>query len=131
MTPKSFRPSRRVHELRARLDHPIVDGDGHLLESVPLFFDFLGRWMNRDFWDGLPPDLQTVVDNASAKAVAFQRGLASQENADALQAMIEGGAKFNRVSEAELARFREVTAPVYAKYEPEFGKELIESIRGE
>jgi predicted TIM-barrel fold metal-dependent hydrolase len=36
-------PSPRVRALRARLAHPIVDGDGHLLESVPLFFDFLRR----------------------------------------------------------------------------------------
>jgi len=39
----TFRPSPRVRDLRARLDHPIVDGDGHLLESVPLLFDFLRK----------------------------------------------------------------------------------------
>jgi tripartite ATP-independent transporter DctP family solute receptor len=97
--------------------------------ELPLFFDFLGRWMNRDFWDGLPADLQAVVEEASAKAVAFQRSLASQENEEAREKMIAAGVTYNRVSEAELARFREVTAPVYAKYEPEFGQELIESIR--
>jgi len=41
MSATAFQPNPRVRELRARLDHPVVDGDGHLLESVPLFFDFL------------------------------------------------------------------------------------------
>lgn len=26
---------RRILEIRKRLDHPVVDADGHLLESVP------------------------------------------------------------------------------------------------
>jgi hypothetical protein len=27
--------------VRARLDHPIVDGDGHWLEPIPIFLDYL------------------------------------------------------------------------------------------
>jgi predicted TIM-barrel fold metal-dependent hydrolase len=30
---------QRIREIRASLDHPIVDGDGHLIESVPLLFE--------------------------------------------------------------------------------------------
>jgi len=30
---------RRIREIRERLDHPIVDADGHLLESVPLLLE--------------------------------------------------------------------------------------------
>jgi len=31
----------KVKALRARLDHPVIDGDGHLIESAPLFNDYL------------------------------------------------------------------------------------------
>src|SRR5947199_315182 len=27
--------------VRARLDHPVIDGDGHWLEPVPIFLDYL------------------------------------------------------------------------------------------
>ena len=27
--------------VRARLDHPVIDGDGHWLEPLPIFLDFL------------------------------------------------------------------------------------------
>jgi predicted TIM-barrel fold metal-dependent hydrolase len=37
----NFVPSREVSRIRGRLDHPIVDGDGHLLEFMPLVFDLV------------------------------------------------------------------------------------------
>ena len=32
---------RSVRALRAKLDHPVIDGDGHLIEAAPLFNDYL------------------------------------------------------------------------------------------
>jgi predicted TIM-barrel fold metal-dependent hydrolase len=40
MTPQ-FTPSREVEQIRKRIDHPIVDADGHLMEFFPLVLDFL------------------------------------------------------------------------------------------
>ena len=31
----------RSAKIRAQLDHPIIDADGHWLEPVPIFLDFL------------------------------------------------------------------------------------------
>lgn len=31
----------RAAKIRARLDHPVVDADGHMLEYAPVFLDFL------------------------------------------------------------------------------------------
>ena len=33
--------SSRSAETRSRLDHPVIDGDGHTIEYDPLFFDYL------------------------------------------------------------------------------------------
>lgn len=41
MTPTSWTPSREVAEIRARLGHPVIDADGHLIEFTPLVRDFL------------------------------------------------------------------------------------------
>jgi len=36
-----FTPSDEVARIRARLDHPVIDGDGHLLEFLPLVNDLV------------------------------------------------------------------------------------------
>jgi tripartite ATP-independent transporter DctP family solute receptor len=97
--------------------------------DLPMFIDFLGRWMNRDFWDKLPPDMQQVVLDASKNAVAFQREVAAREDAEALEKMLDIGVVFNKVRGERLAEFRKVTAPVYEKYAKEFGKDLVERLR--
>src|SRR5712692_2688282 len=33
----------KVRALRARLDHPVIDGDGHLIEPAPLFRLYLSK----------------------------------------------------------------------------------------
>ena len=33
----------RVKTLRARFDHPVIDGDGHLIEPAPLFQHYLAK----------------------------------------------------------------------------------------
>src|SRR5437867_4053838 len=42
-----------VRRIRAHLDHPIVDGDGHLLEFLPLVFDFVQEEAGPDVLDRL------------------------------------------------------------------------------
>lgn len=37
----SFVRGDRVAKIKARLDHPVLDGDGHLLEVLPVVFDFV------------------------------------------------------------------------------------------
>lgn len=38
---KSAPKTSRATRIRARLDHPVVDADGHMLEYAPVFLDFL------------------------------------------------------------------------------------------
>ena len=37
----AYERSREVAEIRGRIDHPIVDGDGHIIEYLPLVRDIL------------------------------------------------------------------------------------------
>ena len=34
---------RTAEEIHAQLDHPIIDADGHMLESIPVLTDYLER----------------------------------------------------------------------------------------
>ena len=51
---KIAEPTRRTTEIRAALDHPIVDVDAHQLEVVPVILDLLrdvgGPGMPDRFW---------------------------------------------------------------------------------
>jgi C4-dicarboxylate-binding protein DctP len=42
---------------------------------------------NKKFWDGLPPDIRSVLDAAIAKATVFGNRVAKKENDDALEAL--------------------------------------------
>jgi predicted TIM-barrel fold metal-dependent hydrolase len=44
----TFVPSDEVARIRARLDHPVVDGDGHLIEFMPLVTDLVRELGGRD-----------------------------------------------------------------------------------
>ena len=37
----NYQPSDEVRRIRAQLDHPIIDSDGHLIEFLPLVRDLL------------------------------------------------------------------------------------------
>ena len=37
----NYQPTDEVRRIRARLDHPIIDSDGHLIEFLPLVRDLL------------------------------------------------------------------------------------------
>jgi predicted TIM-barrel fold metal-dependent hydrolase len=41
-------PSAEVARIRARIDHPIIDGDGHIIEYLPLVRDILGELAGED-----------------------------------------------------------------------------------
>src|SRR4249919_1999794 len=38
----------RSAEIRAKLNHPIIDTDGHTVELMPVFFDYLKRFGGAD-----------------------------------------------------------------------------------
>ncbi len=51
-------PASRVRALRSRLDHPVIDGDGHLIEPAPLFQQYLTRIGGKDLVDAYQRELR-------------------------------------------------------------------------
>ena len=48
----------RVKALRAKLDHPVIDGDGHLVEPAPLFQNYLQKTGGKDLVDAYQRELR-------------------------------------------------------------------------
>ena len=47
-----------VRKLRSKIDHPVVDGDGHVVESMPLFFRYLDKTGGSELQEGFVKELR-------------------------------------------------------------------------
>src|SRR5258705_12715968 len=59
----------RAAEIHDGLKHPVIDGDGHWMEPIPIFLEYLSEaggaksvdqiralWRGRDVWDPATPE---------------------------------------------------------------------------
>ena len=88
--------------------------------------------VNKPFWDGLPPDIRTVLEQAMRETTTFANQIAQKENDDALAAIRASGlTEVHDLTAVERAAWREVLQPVQAEMETRVGKELLTAIRRE
>ncbi|MBI4587349.1 MAG: TRAP transporter substrate-binding protein [Candidatus Rokubacteria bacterium] len=90
------------------------------------FYDLMGAIMNKRFYDGLPKDKQDGIDRAARTATEFQRKRAVEDDLKCLDALKQRGMQVNAMSAAALAKFRDMTLPVYKEFEKELSKDLID-----
>jgi predicted TIM-barrel fold metal-dependent hydrolase len=85
--------------IRARLDHPVIDADGHLVEFLPLVRDFLGELGGESLAAGLDrlvdgPGLLRPLDATSRRAAGMSRSgwwaVPARNTRDRATAMIPG-----------------------------------------
>ena len=81
--------------------------------------------INKNFFDGLAPDIQTAIRESFAEAAAYQRKLVRQDDAEKLK-MLEEKLKVNSLPDSEIAKFKKATRPVYAEWESKIGKDFLE-----
>lgn len=85
--------------------------------------------MNKEFWDGLPDEIQDQITEALEEATEFERELALEFNDDSIEELTEGGMKLRELSEDEIEAFKKELQPVYDEFEEEITLELIDGIR--
>lgn len=81
--------------------------------------------MSMNTWKKLTPAQQTLAKNAAQGAAEFERDWDNKMEAGWLDDLKSKGVV---VSKPDLKRFREAVKPVYEKYTPKYGKDVIESI---
>jgi len=83
---------------------------------------------NAKWWDGLPADIRKGLAEAMAEATTYGNGLAGELNATARKKIEEAGkAKIQTLTKEDLAAWQKAMAPVWQKFEPGIGKDLIEA----
>ena len=44
----NYLPSDEVRQIRSKIDHPVIDSDGHLIEYIPVVRDFIAEDFGKD-----------------------------------------------------------------------------------
>jgi C4-dicarboxylate-binding protein DctP len=95
--------TQRLHEVQA---HLTVSNHAYLAYAVIV---------NKLFWDRLPTDLRTMLENALKDSTAYANGMAEAENMQALERIrASGKTKLYTLNAAETAQWRNATRRVYS-----------------
>jgi C4-dicarboxylate-binding protein DctP len=88
--------------------------------------------VNKKFWDGLPPDIRSGLEQAMRDATTFEKAIAQRDNDMAMEAIKKAGkTTIYNLTPAEQAAWRKALLPVHKEMESRIGKELIVAISKE
>ena len=83
---------------------------------------------NAKWWNGLPPDVRAGLQKAMDEATEYGNGVANQFNERDRKRIEEAGkAKIQPLTKDDLAVWQKKMQPVWKKFEPEIGKDLIQA----
>lgn len=85
--------------------------------------------VNKSFWEKLPPDIQKEVRQAMQETTAWANRQAESMNEAQLRLLQDSGIHIHQLNPQEQASWEQAFAPVYDKYTPIIGSELMEKIR--
>jgi C4-dicarboxylate-binding protein DctP len=109
--------TQKMHEVQK---HVTVSNHGYLGYAVIV---------NKKFWDGLPRDIRTELEQAMREATAFEKTIAQRDNDAALEAIRKTGkTKIYTLTPQEQADWRRALLPVQKQVEGRIGKDLIDAI---
>ncbi|HWR77928.1 MAG TPA: TRAP transporter substrate-binding protein [Thiobacillus sp.] len=81
---------------------------------------------NAGWWDGLPADIRKGLSEAMVESIKFGNKVAFEESANFRQKVIDDKkAEVLPMNRAELNQWRKAMAPVWKRFEPEIGRDII------
>ena len=102
----------------------IVNDTGHSLFLTSII-------VNNKFWSQLPEDYKQIMKNAALNAARIERQHSIVAAEDTKKRCLENGIKIVSLDKKEEDRVKAALAPVYKKYEPILGKDLITQIQAQ
>lgn len=130
-----------VKELYSALEQGVIDGQENPFAIINVagypevqkhvsntghFFDFISVVANRKWFDSLDEQTQSMVGEAMDKAIAYQRDLAAQQDAEALALLTDAGMTYTEVSPALAQELRSRTAEVAIETRDRLDEGLVE-----
>ncbi|MBI1201702.1 MAG: hypothetical protein GC182_04230 [Rhodopseudomonas sp.] len=93
----------------------------HFYISRPIF-------LHRAAFEAWPEDLQRAMQDAVTEAVAFQRELAIEENAQSMEAIRKAGCEFVELTPAEHAAFVDAVQPLRDEARAMYGEAMFDMV---
>ncbi|GGB01197.1 ABC transporter substrate-binding protein [Brucella endophytica] len=87
--------------------------------------------VSKKWWDGLSPDEQKILKEAAISSRDFERKDTREQSAKALEQLKAAGMEVSVMPEAEVAKLRELAAPVTQKVVNDIGQPLWDETQGE
>lgn len=84
-------------------------------------------FINQDYFDSLPEDLQQVILDAAAKTTVEQRQIAVEVDEQAMQVMKDAGMEINEISDDVKQQMIEATKPVAEGYRDQIDPKVFEA----
>lgn len=84
---------------------------------------------NAEFWNGLPGDIRTGLEKALAEATEYERQISAERNSltgEISKLLADAGVEIYELTDEQKEAFRQALKPVYDKYTPVIGADLIE-----
>ena len=118
--PPSNMYTQKMYEVQR---HVTVSNHGYLGYAVIV---------NKKFWDGLPGDIRSALEQAMKDATTFEKAISQRDNDAALEAIRKTGkTTIYALSVKGQAEWRRVLLPVQQQMEGRIGKDLISAINKE
>jgi len=84
---------------------------------------------NTKFWDSLPADLRTILDQAMKEATVYEDDIAKKENDAAVEAIRKSGkTRITELTADEKQALKKAMLPVHRQMEDRVGRDLVQSI---
>ncbi len=124
-------------EVHSSLQQGVIDGidlhiTGMAMAKIPVKYISVSGWilsavlpvMNKDFFDGLPADIQAMIVEAAYEEKSVHLGTLATQELESRVALQERGVKINVLTPDERAAFAALMEPVYKKWREKIGPEL-------
>lgn len=110
--------TQKFHEVQG-----FITETAHSIATYPLI-------VNAEFWNGLPEDIRSELDQIVAEVTQQEVEWTSELNEDSKQTILDSGkTKITTLTEDEKQAFIEKLEPVYKEYEELIGKEYMDYAR--
>jgi len=85
--------------------------------------------VNKKFWDGLPPDIRKILDQAMAESTDFANSIAKKDNDEALEGVRKSGkCEIVALTPAERLAWKKAMVPVYKEAQSRVPKALMDQV---
>jgi tripartite ATP-independent transporter DctP family solute receptor len=87
--------------------------------------------VSKVFWDKLSKEEQTILQDAAIEARDYQRKVSREQATAAINELKSKGMEVNEIAPAELAKMREKTKPIAAKFSADYDPAIVKLFNGE